>query len=172
MTNAIPSERAEVAPGLSGLGARLADRGLLLGVALVTCLVSLPRFHGLMLSANERDARQAIELLEGELAGNLALAARGWPAIASLPSVEHRLVDLRTSADGRLATYHGYVLRIVQVEGRAGLLAWPAEPGRSGREAYLRRLHGETLASDDWASIGFPPRAPQGPTGNGWRPVR
>lgn len=173
MTNAIPTEVQNEAPRAGArLAAQLLDRGLLAGIALVTCLVSLPRFHGLMLSANERDARQALELLEAEIAGNVALAAGDWNELAMLPAAQHRLVDLRPSSTGNLATYHGYVLRLVNVEGRPGLLAWPAKPGRTGREAYLRRLHGATLRSDEWNAIGFPPRAPQGSTGNGWRPLR
>ena len=57
------------------LGRRVSAWVLLFAVTTVTCLVSLPRFHGLLLADDEADARRALALLGSRPLAEAAVVA-------------------------------------------------------------------------------------------------
>lgn len=167
-TNSIPAAPARTpAKARSPRGMAMIDRGLLLGIALVTCMVSLPRFHGMLLASNEQDAGQAAQILAKALAEarleDAGLKVDGprlaqW--LASTPALTHRLEDLRLAPDGDSVLYHGYQLMIHTDEHGPLVMAWPTRLNRTGRWAFAQRPNQPGLRTQAWAQVGYPPRLP------------
>lgn len=168
--SAIPAARAQTqaqapAKARSLRGMAMIDRGLLLGIVLVTCIVSLPRFHRMLLASNELDASRAAQILANALAEarlqDPGLEVDGphlaqW--LARTPALTHRLEDLRLAPDGDSVLYHGYQFMIHTDEQGPLVLAWPTRLNRSGRWAYAQRPHRPAQRTQAWSQVGFPPR--------------
>ncbi|MFT7676101.1 MAG: hypothetical protein ACI8QC_000068 [Planctomycetota bacterium] len=169
---AIPNASAtSQAPARSQRGLAFLDRGLLLGIALVTCIVSLPRFHGMLLSSNEQDARHTVDIL-AKAANHARLAdpslkldgpnLAAW--LATEDDLTHQLEDLRLAPDGNSVLYHGYQLSIQTDAQGPTVLAWPTRLNRTGRWAYTQRSGESGLRTQAWDQVGYPPRYPAQPS--------
>jgi hypothetical protein len=156
---------------------------LLVAVAAVVVLVSLPLLRGLALRENERDAIRTIRLFGREVfAGNTANAVAA-PGVATprepSPSLEdslmalgamvegdddlnRRLPDTRLVDDGRRLFRHGYLFELVIAEDDTPLLlAWPYSHGETGLAAFVLgpdgELYGHPNRSARWSGPANPP---------------
>jgi hypothetical protein len=144
------------------------DVSLLVAVAVVVCLVSLPRLRGFAVHGNERDAQATVALFGMELA---EYAGEPEPTIvallASAPQLGHRMRDVRKCEESGVLVHHGYCFSVV-----AGMTyAWPLDRGRTGRAAFRSGADGslqwtanpnghsgagldlKNFEADDWHSI-------------------
>lgn len=169
------SARLAINPA-QGFGLRWADRFLLLGIALVTCALSLPRFHALMLSANEADARQAVVLFQDALQSRFDDLSDGSDGLSdgsdgtrthgavhlqealANGELDRRFVDMRFDSPTGRIRYHGYQFAAFRDAEGYTLTAWPLQIERTGRATYVRTPRGPLLQTNDWSAIGVPPR--------------
>lgn len=144
---------------------------LLLALGLVVFVVSMPRFRAQVVEDNTSDAGAAL-LLVGEVA-----AQRGHRDVVALlaeeASLRHRLRDARPSATEGRMRLHGYLIDdATLVDGRPALAAWPADFGRTGRDAWLVTAEGRAYRhanSGRWTGEARPLR--RADLADGWREV-
>jgi len=145
-------------------GLSFIDAATLALIAIVVVLVSLPRLRRFALRENETDAIAMLRILAADALENReALVAGGLSALlASSTAHRIRLEDVEVLEDGRLRR-HGYVFESARdVEGRAVLLAWPWEHGRTGIAAFAVEPGGPVfgLPNGDgrFSRLSVPPR--------------
>tara|TARA_R110002126_G_scaffold41590_6_gene120855 strand:- start:31437 stop:31958 length:522 start_codon:yes stop_codon:yes gene_type:complete len=123
------------------------DVSLLLAVAVVVCLVSLPRLRGFAVHGNERDAQATVALFGSELDKHADDPNPSIQALlAAAPRLEHRMRDVRSCDAAGVIVHHGYCFTM-----HAGQIhAWPLDRGRTGRVAYRSGAAGAL----EWCSNG------------------
>jgi hypothetical protein len=148
-----------------------ADASVLLAVAVVVLLVSLPRLREFALRENEADARTLVARL-GELCARETHAGSLAQALEREPQLVARLDDAEWLDQGRVLRRHGYLFELDASRRPARVLAWPWEHGRTGLRAFrweagVLQIHSNRAGA--WSGAQAPPL--EDASGDGWRPV-
>jgi len=136
----------------------------MLAIVSVVVFVSVPRLRSFALHENESDARYIAGLLAAQLAqrspAELAASELRIQDLASTPLVARALSDGDYLEHGGLLRRHGFLFRVVQVEGAEGhparpkgtvlagqrpvfaIQAWPWRHGRTGSATLLATDNG------------------------------
>lgn len=159
------SARADARNGLSTASALT-----LLALGVVVLLVSLPRLREFALVENEADAAALTGAVAAALAEDPpADVELPFGVLLERPLFARRAQDAELLDGGRLLRRHGYAFRVERpADGPPVVLAWPWEPGRTGRVAYRQSVGGalervaalSTSATSGTGVLAAPPGAP------------
>ncbi|MDE0915021.1 MAG: hypothetical protein OSB57_07555 [Planctomycetota bacterium] len=110
--------------------------GIIAAIALLVCMVSLPRLQSYVQVNNEEDAARSLRVLGR--AGHPGDAPDLATWIASDRSLRHRFLDARVMEESGLLMQHGYLFHMQRSEGASNrFVAWPRSTPRTGQAAFL-----------------------------------
>ena len=110
--------------------------GAVAAIALLVCMVSLPRLENYVQSNNEEDAAVALRALGR--AGDPGDAPDLSTWIAGVRGLSHRFRDARRLEGSGLLLHHGYLFLMQRTgSGQTRFMAWPRSTPRTGRAAFL-----------------------------------
>jgi hypothetical protein len=110
--------------------------GIIAAIALLVCMVSLPRLQSYVQVNNEEDAARSLRVLGR--AGHPGDAPDLATWIASDRSLRHRFLDARVMEESGLLMQHGYLFHMQRSEGDSNhFVAWPRSTPRTGQAAFL-----------------------------------
>ena len=148
--------------------------GIIAAIALLVCMVSLPRLQSYVQANNEEDAARALRILGR--AGNPGDAPDLATWIARDSSLRHRFLDARVLEESGLLMQHGYLFHMQRSGGGSNqFVAWPRATPRTGQAAFMLDADGlvQRHANTDgrWSGPDARPvNLPSPPTEPGWQP--
>ncbi len=146
--------------------------GLIAAIALLVCMVSLPRLENYVQSNNEEDAASALRVLGNAGDPGLSTDLATW--IAGNSSLRHRFRDARVMEGAGFLMHHGYLFDLHRgEEGELRFVAWPRSSPSTGRAAFLLDVPGRVLHHPNtgglWSGPGSaPPVLGVAPQDSGW----
>jgi hypothetical protein len=148
--------------------------GIIAAIALLVCMVSLPRLQSYVQANNEEDAARSLRILGR--AGNPGDAPDLATWIARDSSLRHRFLDARVLEESGLLMQHGYLFHMQRSGGDSNqFVAWPRATPRTGQAAFMLDADGlvQRHANTDGRWSGpeaRPVNLPSPSTEPGWQP--
>ncbi|HIF40037.1 MAG TPA: hypothetical protein EYQ74_02915 [Planctomycetes bacterium] len=132
-------------PPPSGLSGYLRwSTGVIAAIALLVCMVSLPRLQNYVQCNNEEDAARSLRVLGRAGSPQESPDLATW--IGQDRSLRHRFLDARVLEDSGLLMQHGYLFQMQRPEGLpAQFVAWPRSAPRTGQAAFMWDGSGNVL---------------------------